>query len=110
MRDKYKTLFVISVLAIAVLGVFWRVHEFEFLNYDDNKYVTENRHISSGLTLENIVWVFTSEHCDNWHPLTGLSHILDCELFGLNAGRHHLVNLLLHIVNTCVAFCYFADN
>ncbi len=107
MRDKHKTLLVISGLAAAVLGVFWSVHKFEFVNYDDNKYVTENRHISSGFTSKNVIWVFTHEHCDNWHPLTGLSHILDCEFFGLNAGRHHLINLLLHIINTVLVFIIF---
>ena len=107
MCNKYKTLLVILGLTLVILGLFWRVHKFEFVNYDDNKYVTENRHIFTGLTLANVVWVFTSEHCDNWHPLTGLSHILDCELFGLNAGWHHLVNLLFHIINTVLVFVVF---
>ena len=104
MWDKYKTLFVIAGLIIAVLAVFWRVHEFEFVNYDDDYYVSENEHISSGLTVKNIVWVFTSRHGGNWHPLTGLSHIVDCELFGLNAGWHHVVNLLFHTANTVLLF------
>ncbi len=100
MRDKNKTLFIILGLAVIISVVFWQVRNFEFVNYDDDKYVSENEHISSGLTIENIIWVFTSEHCGNWHPLTGLSHILDCELFGLNPGRHHLMSLALHIVNS----------
>jgi len=93
-------------LATVTLAVFWQVHNFEFTNYDDNLYVTENKHISSGLKWENIVWVFTNTHVGNWHPLTGLSHILDCQLFGLNPGRHHLVNLLFHIVNTLLLFAF----
>ena len=91
-------------LTIAVLAVFWQVHKFEFIIYDDRSYVSENNHISTGLKWDNIVWIFTNRHVGNWHPLTGLSHILDCQLFGLNAGRHHFVNLLLHIANTLLLF------
>lgn len=104
MREKYKTLFVISGLTIVMLMVFWQVHKFGFVNYDDGIYVSRNHHILTGFTLENVIWVFTSEHCGNWHPLTGLSHILDCRLFGLNPGMHHLVNLLFHIGNTLLLF------
>ena len=73
-------------------------------SYDDYGYVSQNEHISTGLTLENIIWVFTSAHGGNWHPLTGLSHILDCQLFGLNPGWHHLVNVIFHIANTLLLF------
>ena len=104
MRDKYKILFVIAGLTTAVLAVFWQVRGFEFVNYDDDKYVSKNEHILSGLTIENVAWVFTSEHCGNWHPITGLSHILDCEFFGANPGRHHLVSLMFHLVNTLLIF------
>jgi tetratricopeptide (TPR) repeat protein len=107
MRDKYKQLFVILGLAIAVFAVFCQVRSFEFVRYDDDRYVSNNNHILSGLKLRNIAWVFTSEHCDNWHPLTGISHILDCELFGSDAGRHHLVNMIFHIVNTVLIFVVF---
>jgi tetratricopeptide (TPR) repeat protein len=102
--DKYKTIFICSALALTTLGVFWQVRSFDFINYDDDKYITNNEHISSGLNWNNIVWVFTNEHVGNWHPLTGLSHILDCQLFGLKPGPHHLVNLLFHIANTLLLF------
>lgn len=104
MQDKYKQLLVILGLIVTVVAVFWQVHSFEFINYDDDKYVSENPHISTGLKWDNIVWVFTSQHVGNWHPLTGLSHILDCQLFGANAGPHHVVNMLFHIVNTLLLF------
>lgn len=104
MREKYERWFVILGLITAVFAVFWQVRGFEFLNYDDSKYVSDNWHILPGLKLKNVVWVFTSEHCDNWHPLTGLSHILDCEIFGPNPGRHHLVNVMFHIINTILIF------
>lgn len=101
---KYRIYLIYLLLTIVTLGVFWQVRSFEFIKYDDNKYVTENEHILSGLTLNNVVWVFTNQHGGHWHPLTGLSHILDCELFGLNSGRHHLFSLLFHIVNTLLLF------
>jgi hypothetical protein len=103
-QEKHKNLIVMVVLTIVVAAVFWQVHSFEFLNYDDDKYVSENNHILTGLTWENIKWVFTNEHGGNFHPLTGLSHILDCQLFGLKPGMHHLANLLFHIVNTLLLF------
>jgi tetratricopeptide (TPR) repeat protein len=75
-----------------------------FVNYDDPAYVSGNPHVNGGITLKSIVWVFTNNHVGNWHPLTGLSHILDCELFGLNPLWHHLTSLLFHIVNTLLLF------
>ncbi len=103
-QEKYKNLIVMALLTITVLAVFWQVHKFEFINYDDDKYVNENSHISTGLAWQNIKWVFTNEHASNWHPLTGLSHILDCQLFDLKPGLHHLVNLFWHIANTLLLF------
>ena len=103
MQYKYK-LFVIFGLTIIVLAAFWQVRTFEFVQYDDDRYVSNNKHILSGFSIKNVIWVFTSVHGGNWHPLTGLSHIMDCQLFGADAGRHHLVNLLIHIVNTLLIF------
>ncbi len=102
--DKYRIWFVYLALLVSTLVVFWQVHKFEFINYDDDKYVNENSHILTGLTWQNIKWVFTNEHASNWHPITGLSHILDCQLFDLKPSLHHLVNLLLHIANTLLLF------
>ena len=101
---KYRILFIYAALAVAALAVFWQVNAFKFIDYDDPVYVNKNNHISSGLTVDNVIWVFTKEHVGNWHPLTGLSHILDCQLFGLNPGRHHIVSLLFHIANTLLLF------
>jgi len=92
------------ILTLATLTVYWQVNHFEFTNYDDDEYVTKNKHIITGLTLENVKWVFTSQHGGNWHPLTGLSHILDSQFFGRNAGLHHIVNVLFHIANTLLLF------
>ena len=91
-------------LIIAILAVYWPVLNCEFVRYDDDKYVTENPNVKRGLTRESFVWAFTSPHFHMWHPLTSLSHLLDCELFGLNPTWHHLTNLLLHITSTLLLF------
>ena len=84
--------------------VFWQVRNFDFTNYDDNLYVYENSHVLNGLTADNIFWAFTTGHTGYWHPLTWLSLMLDCQLFGPNPGRIHLVSLFLHVVNTLLLF------
>jgi len=91
-------------LVISTLVVFWQVQEFDFINFDDPSYVTENRHVKSGLTSPGFVWAFTQFHSGNWHPVTWMSHMLDVQLFGLDPGWHHLVNVLFHIVNTLLLF------
>ena len=97
-------LFICLTLALVTGAIYWQTQTFDFVNYDDNNYVTDNPHVKAGLTANSIAWAFTSSHASNWHPLTWLSHMLDCELFGLNPGRHHFVNLLLHVANTLVLF------
>ena len=94
-------------LAIATLTVFWEVRNHQFVNYDDNRYVTENRIVQAGLTREGALWAFTTTHASNWHPLTWLSHMLDCELFGANPRAHHLSNLILHLANSLLLFLVF---
>ena len=91
-------------LSITTIAVFWQVGNHEFISFDDNDYVTENRYVQDGLTLKGIIWAFSEPHAHNWHPLTWLSHMLDCQLFGLKPGRHHLVNLFFHVVNTLLLF------
>jgi tetratricopeptide (TPR) repeat protein len=89
----------------ATLAVFWPLLSSEFVTYDDPPYVTENEHITSGLNWENIRWALGNNgHGGNWHPLTSLSHMLDVELFGLNPGRHHLINLLFHVADSVLLF------
>jgi tetratricopeptide (TPR) repeat protein len=92
------------LLALATLVVFLPAARFEFLNYDDNDYVTENVFVKNGLTLGGIQWAFTAFHAGNWHPLTWLSHMADCELFKLNAGAHHFINILFHAANAALLF------
>ena len=92
------------VFTIATLAVFWQVNNHDFVNLDYKMYIHENRHVLSGLTVENVKWAFTSFYASNWHPLTWLSHMLDVDLFGVNAGRFHLVNVFFHIFNTLLLF------
>jgi protein O-mannosyl-transferase len=101
---KFTVISVFSVLTLSTLLVFWQVHNFDFVNYDDSQYVYDNPHVLNGLTGDSVIWAFTSNHSSNWHPLTWLSLMLDCQLFGANPGWMHLVNLLLHIANTLLLF------
>ena len=91
--------FLCLLLALVTLVVFLPVARQGFVNYDDSDYVTENAHVLSGLSWANVLWAFTTGHASNWHPLTWLSHMLDCQLFGLKAGAHHLVSVGFHIAN-----------
>lgn len=101
---KNKSLLIYALLIIATLATYWPVLNCEFVNYDDDKRVTENPNIKSGLNLESVIWAFTCPHFHMWHPLTSLSHLLDCQLFGLNPAWHHLTSLLLHIASTVLLF------
>jgi Flp pilus assembly protein TadD len=76
----------------------------DFINYDDPRYVYENTKITGGLSLSGIAWAFTHIHSMNWHPLTTISHMLDCQLYGLKAGAHHFTNVLLHSIAAILLF------
>ena len=92
------------VLAALVLGVYWPVRTHSFVAYDDPQFITENPIVRSGLTWNTVEYAFSRPLAGNWHPLTTLSHALDCELFGINAGAHHLVNAFLHALNAALLF------
>jgi len=92
------------LLALITLLVYLPAAYHGFSIFDDDDYVTGNHIVQNGLTWVGVKWAFTTWHASNWHPLTWLSHMLDCELFGLNAGAHHSVNLLLHAVNAVLLF------
>jgi protein O-mannosyl-transferase len=94
-------------LAMVTLAVFWQVNQFNFVNIDDDIYVTENSHIRSGITLDGIHWAFSTLHAEFWHPLTWLSLMLDYQLYGLNAGGYHVTNVILHILSTILLFWLF---
>src|ERR1051325_10835480 len=91
-------LLVSGALVLRVVLVYAPVRSFEFVGFDDPQYVTDNPAVESGLSAESLAWALRP-HVANWHPLTWLSHMLDVELFGLDAGAHHATNVLLHAVN-----------
>jgi tetratricopeptide (TPR) repeat protein len=101
---RHRNLLIVSVLVLATLIVYWDVQHHGFVNYDDGKYITDNAHVKEGLTWDGFRWAITTTHANFWHPLTWLSHMLDCQLFGLNGGGHHLSGLLLHLANTVLLF------
>lgn len=86
-------------LSLATLWVYWPVRHYDFVDYDDDGYVFDNPVVRGGLSWQGLVWSFVDQHSCNWHPLTWISHMLDCQLFGLHAGAHHLVNVLFHCAN-----------
>lgn len=85
-------------------SVFGQTLGHEFINYDDPAYVYENPHVRGGVTIQAIAWAFTHSHGQNWHPLTSISHILDCQFYGLDAGGHHFTNVLLHSIAVILLF------
>lgn len=95
------------LLVVITVLVYFPVINYEFINYDDLDYVVENHHVNKGFSLDNIRWSFFSFHVSNWHPLTWLSHMLDSHLYGLDSGKHHATNLILHLLNTLLLFFVF---
>ena len=81
----------------------------DFVAYDDDKYVYANPIVTNGITVRGIAWAFTHSHASNWHPITTISHMLDCQLFGLKPGRHHFGNILLHSAAVVLLFLVLAD-
>jgi protein O-mannosyl-transferase len=104
--SKKKLAFLACALWLMVFLFFIRVGEFEFINFDDTAYVTENQHVRQGLTYEGLVWAFTASHGGHWHPLSWISHMVDVQVFGMDAGAHHLVNVFFHALNVALLFLF----
>ena len=97
-----------SALAVLILFIaFWPLHENGFVRFDDDLYITHNPWVNTGLTFNNIKWAFSDSHTIYWHPLTWISHMLDVSMFGMRAQGHHLINLLIHILNTILLLIWF---
>jgi protein O-mannosyl-transferase len=88
-------------LVVLVWVAFGQAIHYGFVNFDDDVYVYKNEKVTGGLTRTGVYWAFTHVHSSNWHPITWLSHMLDCQFYGLNAGGHHATNILIHAL-TCV--------
>lgn len=91
-------------LVATIFVIYWQLHAYEFINFDDNSYITENEIVQGAFTKESFVWAFTTSHFPYWHPITWLSHMLDYQLFGLNPKGHHLTNVFFHITNSLLLF------
>jgi protein O-mannosyl-transferase len=99
-----RTLWIYLLLSAAILAVYAQVYRFEFVNFDDPEYVGGNNHVRAGLTLAGAVWAFTSTAAANWFPLTWISHMAAFQLFGMNPGCHHLLNVIIHLGASLLLF------
>ena len=102
--EKRRAIFIGLLLALVTLAIYWPATGFDFTNYDDPDYILLNAPVQRGITVPGIVWAFKTGHASNWHPLTWISHMADCALYGLKPGGHHLTNLLLHAANAVLLF------
>ena len=96
------------MLVAGTVALYSPVFGHSFVVYDDSDYVTGNLHVRDGLSWSTVKWAFTTTDAANWHPLTWLSHALDCEIFGLNPGGHHLDNVLIHALNAALLYLLLA--
>jgi protein O-mannosyl-transferase len=103
-KSRVTDLLVCLGLVAITWAVFGQTLAHDFVNFDDHAYVYENPLVMRGLSTEGIIGAFTHTHARNWHPLTTLSHMLDCQLYGLNAGGHHLTNVILHTISVLLLF------
>ncbi|NCC61431.1 MAG: tetratricopeptide repeat protein [Verrucomicrobiae bacterium] len=92
------------LLCLLCLAVYWPVTSYDFVGLDDGPYVFDNEHVNEGLTWAGLKWLPRGIVVSLWHPVTNLSHMLDCQFFGLNAGAHHMSNLVLHVFNVLLLF------
>ena len=92
------------LIVVATLALYNPVNQHPFVNYDDDRYVTDNSHIRAGLSWDTITWAFTSSEQANWHPLTWISHAFDYQMFHLNAAGHHFTSLLIHALSASLLF------
>jgi len=92
------------LLFLLVFRVFYPITGGDFINYDDDVYVTDNFHVQGGLALDQVAWAFRNTDAANWHPVTWLSHMLDCQLYGAKPWGHHLTSVLIHALNAVLLF------
>ncbi len=101
---EHRRTIVSALLVVVTVAVYAPVRHHGFVNYDDPEYVTENPAVTGGLRTANVVWAFTRAHSANWHPITWLSHMLDCDLYGLAPAGHHLTSVVLHAATSAALF------
>jgi len=103
-RKFWRTILICFVLVLGTAALYYPAGGFKFAEVDDRDYVVENYRINSGWTLSGLAWSFQAGYAANWHPLTWMSHMVDCQLYGLNPGRHHVTNIVLHVLNAVLVF------
>ena len=103
-KQQRRTAFICLVLVLGTALLYWPVADFDFISLDDTVYVVNNFHINGGLSWHELAWCFQAGHAGNWHPLTWLSHALDCQLFGVRPGWHHAANVAIHAANSVLLF------
>jgi tetratricopeptide (TPR) repeat protein len=103
-KQNYSAVFLCLVLAAGTWIIYSPVAHHPFVDFDDQYYVTQNVHVQAGLSWQTFVWSFNAGYAQNWHPLTWLSHALDCQLYGLNPAGHHLTNVFFHVLNVVILF------
>ena len=106
---RHRKLICCLLLILITLALYNPVTRAPFLNYDDATHVTDNLHVRSGLTWNTVVWAFRTSEAADWHPITWMSHALDCQLFGLNPAGHHTINIFLHVANVVLLFLILAS-
>src|SRR5438093_544010 len=100
-------IFIAAALAILTLSIYAPVVGHQFINLDDYLYICENPMVNRGLSLAGIGWAFTTFHAANWHPLTWIAHMIDSQIFGMNAGAHLIVSAAIHAANALLVFWLF---
>jgi Tfp pilus assembly protein PilF len=103
LAPRYDLYVSLSLLALTLM-VYFQVHNFDFVNFDDRETIIGNTHIRDGITLAGLAWAFTSAYAANWFPVTWISHMLDFQMFGLDSGWHHLTNVMIHLASTALLF------
>jgi tetratricopeptide (TPR) repeat protein len=104
MNDTRAKVLICIFLMVATFCIYTQTQDHEFINFDDDLYITDNWNVQAGLTSESVKWAFTTTYSGDWSPVTWFSHILDYQLHGLHAKGHHLTSLFLHIANTLILF------
>ena len=102
-----KKLILYVVLTVVTFAVFWQLNKYDFISFDDGVYIKNNIYVRSGITLKGLLWAFSTTYAEFWHPLTWFSLMLDCQLYGFNAGGYHLTNIILHVLSTLLLFWLF---
>lgn len=107
LMKRHAAILAVVILLVLILLVYWPVHYFDFVNYDDHGYIAKNPFMPGGFTSGNLKTLFSRDYLGNYHPLTLISHMLDWQVFGLQAGAHHWTNVLLHMLNVLLLFLLF---